>query len=123
MAATAPEKLIPADAPQLSQRAIAQIINRVPVERIVEVIEGLLTAEFPNDKPDWKARESGAKLWLSYVIGLPVQRQEIVTHKVTSPRLPDLLKSPETRERLRLMLAEMDKGVEGDGVAPVSISE
>ncbi len=64
-----------------------------------------------NGAPDWRGRESGVKLWLSYVVGLPVQRQEIVTHKVSS--IGDskaLLRSPATLEAISRQLAGTAEG-------------
>lgn len=111
MAATKPEQLIPADSPHLSQRTIAELINRVPLSEVVGQLQGMLSAKTPQGNPDWRARESGVKLWLSYVIGLPVQRQEIVTHKVSSiGDSKQLLRSPATLDAIRRQLAGTEEG-------------
>jgi len=106
MAATKPAELIPADSPGLSLRTIAEMVNSIPLDRITRTIAEMLDACTPQGNPDWRARTDGAKLWLSYVIGLPVQRQEIVTHKITTaPALRSLMSDPAVRERIQ---AELD---------------
>lgn len=105
--------LIPSDSPALSTRAVAELCNRVPIDRVIERITGLLDAEMRDGFPDHRARKDGITLWLSYVVGLPVQRQEIVTHKVTGPKLESLLDSQEARERVKRLIAEKErKGAE-----------
>ena len=111
MAATKPEALKLPDNPVLSQRTIAQLINAVPLETITATISAMLEACTPQEYPDWRARESGVKLWLSYVIGLPVQRQEIVTHKVSSVADPAaLLANPATVEAIARQLKGTEAG-------------
>lgn len=85
---------------------IERLATELPFEQVISCIREMFGALLSNDKPDWRARETGVKLWLSYVIGLPVQRQEIITHKVTSaPTTAQLLKNPATREALVRQIA------------------
>jgi hypothetical protein len=103
--------MIPADNPALSARSITEMINRVPLDTVVGTLQKLLDATQRDGFPDWRARTDGIKLWLSYVIGLPVQRQEIVTHKLTSAKpTAAMLANPETRAMLRRLLDDADKG-------------
>lgn len=111
MAAREIPDLIPSDSPQLSTRTIVALVNKVPVDRIITVIESMLDAETPQGNPDWRARESGVKLWLSYVVGLPVQRQEIIQHKIVSkPDAGKLLATPSALEALARSLAQQPEG-------------
>jgi len=70
-------------------RQIAEVLaDTVPASEIAETIKDLLAAEKAvkdgGYEPDWRAREAGAKLWLAYQVGLPVQRQEI--HQTVTTR-------------------------------------
>ncbi len=67
----------------LSQRALERLVNEVPADDVCAMVKEMLTAETPQGNPDWRARTDAIKVWFSYVIGLPIQRQEIVTHKVS----------------------------------------
>ena len=60
--------------------------------------------------PDWRAREAGVKLWLSYVVGMPVQRQHIVQERRQSAPIEDLLGSPAAREALAKAFAGSPEG-------------
>lgn len=94
----------------LSPRAIERLATEVPIETIIEGIQYLINAKIgdpPEDgepdlrRRDTRALEAGLKLWLSYVIGLPVQRQEIVTHKLTGTIDPvQLIANPATLDAL-----------------------
>lgn len=111
MAARAIPDLIPGDNPQLSARAITYLCNEIPAQEVVQVIRDLLTAETPQGNPDWRARESGVKLWMSYVIGLPIQRQEIIQHRIVSkPDAGKLLSTPSALEALARSLANNPEG-------------
>ncbi len=95
----------------LSERSIRHIASVVTVEEIGQRIRLLLDAKLSNNQPDVRAIEAGLKLWLSYVIGLPVQRQEIVQHRITSGgSLADLLADPAAKQALRKALDDADKG-------------
>lgn len=86
----------------LSVTAVRLIAERIPPEKIAAKIEQMLEAKLVNNQPDWRAVEIGLKLYLSYTVGLPVQRQEIVQHKITSPAtLTAMLTDPEAIEALQ----------------------
>lgn len=93
----------------LSRAALESLTSQVPSDDVIGTLAAMLVAETPQGNPDWRARENAVKLWLSYVVGLPVQRQEIVQHKVTSAR-PTLamLSDPATRSALRQLLADAE---------------
>ena len=111
MAARAIQDIPPSDSPQLSIRAVVEMCNRVPVDRVMIVLEGLLDASMRDGFPDWRARTDGVKLWLSYVVGLPVQRSEIVQHKIVSrPDSAALLSNPATVESLAKRLRGTEAG-------------
>lgn len=62
---------------------------------------------------DYKARLSALQLALYYIVGKPIERQQIVTAKVESESEDELMlrlaRSPAMREALREVLAEAEK--------------
>lgn len=87
------------------------LIDAVPMKEIAMCIADMLHAELSNGQPDWRGRESACKLWLSYVVGLPVQRQEIVTHKVSGQvDAASLLSNPATLDAIVRRLAGTEAG-------------
>ncbi len=52
---------------------------KIPAERIVETVLDLL-----DDKTSWRAREAGVKLYLAYMVGMPVQRSVTATTRLES---------------------------------------
>ena len=97
----------------LGLAAMTRLAEEIPIELIVSGIKDLLTATQTNGKiaakleeggfaapPDYRAREAGLKLWLSYVIGMPVQRQHILQEKrVSAPPLAGPLNQSKSRSR------------------------
>lgn len=88
-------------------RKVAEVLAlKVPADRIAEIINGLLNAKRQTkhgEVADTRAMEAGAKLWLSYVVGLPIQRQQIEMRQTNndSEVLLRALQSPATRKALR----------------------
>lgn len=92
------------------------------LDAYVAQIQADLKAERPGRGgemiPDDRAREGARSRWerllekaLTYGIGLPVQRQEVVSKNVgeTPEEIRERLRnSPETRQALRRMLDELD---------------
>lgn len=96
-------------------REVCEALSRhVTPDDIAKVIHSLINATRPckgGELPDARAMEAGAKLWLAYRAGLPVQRQEVVTVSVdadSSGMRERLSKSPALRKALREMLEESD---------------
>ena len=90
---------------------LLQLVHEVTTEKVVETIKAMLEATTVgrdgSEMPDWRAREAGAKLFMSYVIGLPLQR--IVTQERKTEddgaTMERLLSSPAAREALKRALA------------------
>ena len=61
--------------------------------------------------PDVRAMEAGIKLYLAYAVGLPVQRQELVTVAINADSMTGLRErlksSPAMRDALAGLLAEV----------------
>jgi hypothetical protein len=97
-----------------SAAAIQAIMDVTPASEVADKIGELIRAR-RNGEPDTRAVEVGLKLWLSYVIGLPVQRQHVINEKlVTAKPTKAMLANPETRAMLRRLLDDADKGKAGD---------
>ena len=95
----------------LTPAVMTAIARKVSPERIADCIAMLLEAELSNGQPDVRAIESGIKLYLNYMVGMPVQRQEIVTHKVTSSIDPkSLLANPATLDAIVRQLEGSEAG-------------
>jgi hypothetical protein len=94
-------------------REVCEALSRhVTPDDIGRVIHHLITATRPcksGELPDARAMEAGAKLWLAYRAGLPVQRTETVNVNLDaeeSDKLEErLAKSPALRRSLARMLA------------------
>lgn len=91
---------------------LGKLAELVPPAVIAEKIMEMLDAEMKNARgeyyPDWRAREAGIKLYLSYQLGMPVQRQIVVNEQRenTSQTLERLLASPASRRALQAVLDE-----------------
>lgn len=91
---------------------LARLAEMVPVELVAQKILQLLHAEIVNARgesyPDNRAIEAGVKLYMSYQVGMPVQRQVIVTEarETTGQTLERLLASPASRRALQSVLDE-----------------
>ena len=92
----------------ISDTSVAYLVAEIPAERITGKITAMLEAKTPQGNPDWRAQSDAVKLWMSYVIGLPVQRQHIIQEKITSaPTAQQLLANPVAVEAiLRQILAD-----------------
>jgi hypothetical protein len=99
-------------------RQIAEVLaETVSSAEVGETIKSLLTADKRTKEggyePDWRAREAGAKLWLAYQVGLPVQRQEI--HQTVTTRSEEenmkTLASPAMLAAMKSLIAKAE-GVE-----------
>jgi hypothetical protein len=110
----------------VSQALVDHLSKRFPPEYIAEKVAELLVATHVtrggNPIADNRAREAGVKLLLSYLVGLPVQRQEIVNVNIDS--LADLQQraqqSPALRQAVAKLLGEdQPNHVQSDG-GPIS---
>ena len=97
-------------ASDIGPEMLTRLAAKVSPEDIAELIRTMITAEHETKGgdmyPDWRAREAGAKLWMSYMIGMPIQRQVIVNQASESgvQTLERLLESPASRRALQQVL-------------------
>jgi hypothetical protein len=113
-------------APWVSQKLIETLAERFTPERIVGYIEDLLAATHVtkggNIIPDNRAREAAVKLLLAYVVGLPVQRQEIIQKFIDGSLDTEeaILASPALRSTLARKIARVEAS-EAAGIASKTI--
>ena len=106
------------DSRDIGPALLGKLADLVPPEVIAAKIMEMLDAEIENARgqtyPDWRAREAGIKLYLSYQLGMPVQRQIVVneTRESTGQTLERLLASPASRRALQSVLDE-EQGAAG----------
>ena len=108
----------------LTPKVLAILAEKVPVEEIGDKIRALLDAKTKDGtRSDFRAVEAGLNIWLSYVVGLPVQRTENVNVNLDADAgaglRERLAKSPALRSALRKALEES----EGDTVEVESVAE
>lgn len=102
------------DPSQINREVLAAVARECPPDDIAAGIKRLLnTRRYNKDGvdigPDTRALEAGCKLALAYSVGLPVQRQEILSVALDADNalgLADRLRSPAVRAALR---AELEK--------------
>lgn len=100
----------------INKEVVLAIARKISPERIANKINELLdmtrTLKDGSEIPDVRAREAGVKLALAYMVGLPTQRQEIISVSVdadSSAGLKDrLAASPALRAALRRSLDDAD---------------
>ena len=105
----------------ISRELMDAIAHEIEPTEIAKCIRELITAtrELKNGTvlPDTRAMESGVKLYLAYMIGLPVQRIENLNVNVdaeTEEGLTDrLAKSPALRQSFRRVLSKAEGVSEG----------
>ncbi len=98
----------------IGPQMLQQLAALLPPALIAEKIQGMLNATYESGgkvKTDWRAVEAGVKLWMSYQIGMPVQRQVILQQKSESGEetLERLLASPASRKMLGQLLESAPK--------------
>gem|GEM_PF-4268559 len=107
-----------------SMEVIGRLAELVTADDIAVAIHGALKAttitwetgadgkKVPVTVPDHRLRLEGGKLALSYFVGNPIQRQEIVTQEVKNngdEAMARLMASPAARAELQRMLDEAGK--------------
>lgn len=71
-------KASPGRAPKVRETAILGLLKQeVDPQTVVDTINDLI-----NDTTSWRAREAGVKLYLAYMVGMPVQRSISATGKL-----------------------------------------
>lgn len=92
-----------------------QLAKEVPLDEVAKAIKEMMGATTNQrvgahnyeEVPDWRAREAAVKLYLSYMLGMPVQRVQTETRVIENDEqtLARILESPAVRDALRRELA------------------
>ena len=91
----------------LMQHLAERFTPELIADKIAELLHATHVTSGNRTIADNRAREAGLKLLLGYLIGLPVQRQEIFTrHTTTLDELKAQAKGPELRAAIMELLDE-----------------
>lgn len=114
------EKMALATPGRLNAELMKALVTRFPPERVIAHLERLMTAtavtKAGREIPDCRTQLAAIQLLLSYTVGKPVERQEIINVNV-DPKGADagneemkerLRQSPATRKALRAVLEEAE---------------
>lgn len=105
-----------ADSSTISKEIVAALAYVIPPETVAQTIASLMTASrtLKNGTvlPDTRAQDSGVKLYLAYMVGLPVQKTESVNITLDADSavgMEDRLrKSPALRQALKGILEKVE---------------
>lgn len=100
-----------------SQQLAEVLAEEIPSQRIAEVLSEALTATVRTRagtiEACWKTRIGAASLILSYKVGRPLERQQILMQNLTADPVSDieerLLRSPSLRKSLAATLAKIEE--------------
>lgn len=99
-------------ASDLGASLLATLAKEVGHDVIIATLKDMLTAntvtKAGKKAPDWRAREAGVKMYLAYMVGMPVQRSVTIERKEESEgeTMTRLLESPAAREALKRAMAQ-----------------
>ncbi len=109
-------KALAANPSNLGVRLMHRLAFEIPPDEVAVIIKDLTKAtttvrtgaETSKEVPDNRTRLAAVQLYLSYMLGQPVQRTEVKTQVIESEEqtLARLLGSPAVREALRRELAQ-----------------
>lgn len=104
------------------QRTIELLAKHVTPEAIAQAVASALQAETVTREgtvPDFRTRLEASKIYLNYLVGLPVQRQEIVHQAVRNDQesMDRLLASPAAVAALEKMVVEAKAKFASRGIA------
>jgi hypothetical protein len=108
-----------AKATDLGPALLLKLVLEVSPEEIVEALKGMVNATMTTKDgrtvPDYRAREAGVKLYLIYVVGMPVQRVMSTPQRLESEdqTMSRLMASPAAREAMKQALATEVETVPG----------
>ena len=108
----------------INKEVVVALSRRISPEAIADKIGELLEMKRQTKAgliPDARAMEAGIKLYLAYAVGLPVQRQELVTVAINADSMTGLRErlksSPAMRDALAGLLAEVaEESTKTDGI-------
>ena len=103
----------------INKQVAKVLLEKVGPDMVAETIHEMMVATRPTrdgEVPDGRQREAGVKLWLAYMVGLPVQRTESVTVELTADAevgmRERLRHSPSLRASLRAILDEIEGAID-----------
>lgn len=114
------------DVRDIGPSVVEQMMSLIPPSVVADKINAMMHAtrwigngEHMREVPDTRAQEAGVKLYLAYVVGMPVQRSESIVKNLESEdqTMERAAKSPATRRHMRRMLDAMDEA-DGSPVEP-----
>lgn len=111
------EKLSLQDPREINREIVFALARKVPADKIADKIDELIEMKRQTKAglvTDVRAMEAGIKLYLAYVVGMPTQRQEIVSVSLdadSSIGLAERLqKSPALLKSLKEIIAKVEDG-------------
>lgn len=114
------KKIDLSDPRQINKEVVLALARRVSPDVIAAKIESLMNMTRPTKygpAADVRAMESGIKLYLAYVIGLPTQRQEVISVTLDADSMVGLRERLKASPAMRQTLAGLLEEVEGDAEA------
>ena len=117
------QKLDLSDPRQINKEVVVALARKIGPDLIADKIASLLDATRLTKygpAPDTRSMEAGIKLYLAYVIGLPTQRQEVITVNLDADSAVGLeqrlLASPALCDSLQRMIDKARQAVEVESV-------
>lgn len=111
------EKLSLQDPREINREIVFALARKVPADKIADKIDELIEMKRETKVgrvTDVRAMEAGIKLYLAYVVGMPTQRQEIVSVSLdadSSIGLAERLQnSPALLKSLKEIIAKVEDG-------------
>jgi hypothetical protein len=111
------QKLDLSDPRVITKEIVVAMAKKVSPDDIAGKVHQLINAKRDTKHgliPDVRSMEAGIKLYLAYVVGLPVQRSEVLTVNLdadsTTGFVERLKNSPAMRESLRRALEAAEEG-------------
>lgn len=115
------EKLSLQDPREINREIVFALARKVPASRIADKIDELIEMKRQTKDgvvTDVRAMEAGIKLYLAYVVGMPTQRQEIVSVSLDADSSIGLAQRLANSPALLKSLKEVITKVEATEIVP-----
>lgn len=115
------EKLSLQDPREINREIVFALARKVPASRIADKIDELIEMKRQTKDgvvTDVRAMEAGIKLYLAYVVGMPTQRQEIVSVSLDADSSIGLAERLANSPALLKSLKEVITKVEATEIVP-----
>lgn len=92
---------------------IRDSVSAADVARAIrEALDATYTSAAGNTFPDHRTRLEAGKVWMNYMVGMPLQRQEVIATVSEPPEaiIKRMLQSPAARSKLVELLNETEAG-------------